>query len=633
MRVVVCAVSMIVVLGSCAWRFNEEPDDDDDDGFSIGEGEGEPEPGCTIDRDCGTGHVCDKTNDGDRIPAADDPEGVCVLVECVCDGRPIPCANRSRCDEARCFDNDDCEDGDICRIVAGEASCGVALIVTPRDLLVSRGVAIAGERIDTMLWATDDRDRLASTAVEVVEAVCASGVCEQRIEQPGVLAIVRVHAKATAQQVIVADTQGRPIVGARVRTGTGDVDVDGVTDDDGVFVYNGAADFISVVKDGFEGHTFMAPADNVLVVLRALDRQVLGASFDVDFANTTSFGDVRFSIANTPLNGDPSAFSLRDVFGASSAVIVDVQGLTEVGGQRTPLLDGAILGLGDDTFRGRGVVVGDDNGSGRLLVWSLAARLQLSTIGPTWVELLERNSDVGPDFTFVGNGRFEHGLTVLEGLEAQPYVPADDDDLDGIEDAPPTTTGFADTTLSPDTVQWSSVVVDAADLQPTLAIPGVEVPGLGFVPLGLAEHSRDDVERTVDHAPPHDGFERLAVKTIIAAYDERPWSSSQAVRLRTRGDFVPEASGAVSVADNAVVIGAIAGASLFQVRVVADGYAWNFWSRTSARIVLNRVLTAPMPEAHEATVISHRRDDDADDRQIVDGQLGHLTGLTRAPIR
>ena len=74
-----------------------------------GEGEGEPE-GCSSDRDCGGGSICDKANDDDAIPAADDPAGVCVKVVCFtdadcadpvnekCDTRRGICVPRNLCD-------------------------------------------------------------------------------------------------------------------------------------------------------------------------------------------------------------------------------------------------------------------------------------------------------------------------------------------------------------------------------------------------------------------------------------------------------------------------------------------------------------------------------------------------------
>ncbi len=40
---------------------------------------------CFIDRDCGTNRICDKTNDGDDVGAADDDEGCCIEISGACD--------------------------------------------------------------------------------------------------------------------------------------------------------------------------------------------------------------------------------------------------------------------------------------------------------------------------------------------------------------------------------------------------------------------------------------------------------------------------------------------------------------------------------------------------------------------
>ena len=56
---------------------------------------------CFIDRDCGENRVCDKTNDGDDVGAADDDEGCCIDIEGACDS------------------DDDCSGDDVCRVQFG----------------------------------------------------------------------------------------------------------------------------------------------------------------------------------------------------------------------------------------------------------------------------------------------------------------------------------------------------------------------------------------------------------------------------------------------------------------------------------------------------------------------------------
>ncbi len=568
-----------------------------------------PEPtGCTSDDNCPLRSICDKEADDDGIVPADDARGVCVPIE-------------------GCRNDDDCIDGYVCRNGLGssgpgtcepevsscdpvndEQSCsgGVCLVSSGRgqcveseplparcQVILQRSVALDGDLVDVGVYAFDaDGGLVSATQPPPVTATCAFGRCAQQVAVPPAQGVACAPATlqvlaplAGGQRVVVVDDAGLLLVDVPVRIVKDGVVSDGLTDGSGVAVFDVAAvDAISILPIDHEQHTLLAPPSDLIVVTRRESRLVTGAVVTTDYGNVHTVGDLKLAVAGLPLSTDLGRFSLDALFGPSSDVVVDIAGITE-GPQVAPLPRGVTVGLGDTLFRGDAVVAGLPPAGGQLFVWSLAGQLRLSEVGPLFTDRGTFDRELALDLLSGPSGsQADHGVATRAAPPAVPITEADDDDDNGFADAAP---AVALPTLSvvPDTLLFlDAPLAPPAPQQLTLVV--VDVPGAGLLPLGLQERRAADGRNDaagdfVDHAPPHDGLEGFAVKTLVIAYDARPWRDSDPLRARFGPDEAP--SSTARIAGDAVTLAAPpAGVDVVHLRLTSSsGRRWHLWSASA----------------------------------------------------
>ncbi len=576
-----------------------------------GEGEGEGGEGCGSDRDCGGGSVCDKTNDGDDIQAADDEEGVCLKVICLTDD---DCPADEKCDTRRglCIPRNLCDPGDsatvcttpgdVCLYVDGRPSCAPAPAADECTLSPSPGYVLAGDDLQIEGVGQNAAGELVAqttftfttsggtiNAAGVLTAPAAGGdvtVTGTTVQGGGTCStVVRVYDAPSvgASRVIVIDSTTRqPLVGVKVAAKVAGIDVDGVTDADGAaeFAAGTAATAVSIFPDDNQWHTILNPPDDVIIYTAPTPTaaaEVDGIKGTFDFSKVHTKGDIRLGLAGTAINANITDLNFNTIIGESVPTVIDIEGLTEDGGQEVALPEGLVIGLGDTDFKGTYSSINDR--AGPSVGWALAGQVQLSQIGSIISTVAGDTDNINAGAILAAVlpffAKFDHAI--VTGLDFDPAARvAGDPNFDNKVLTPDTLLalsaeynmpklpcapgGLEGTDCTGDVFKFvngeeSSIVAacpaplpGGATCDPVspfatgaVLISGVVVPGVGLVPLGLSaglddgsDNNTDDFDGVLeqsgdsapapgkvllDYAPPHDGIEGNLYLTVAIALD------------------------------------------------------------------------------------------------------------------
>jgi hypothetical protein len=446
-----------------------------------GEGEGEGEdPGCEIDRDCGGGFICDKTDDGDDIPAAEDQFGVCLRVSCL---RDEDCGAEEKCDVRRgiCVPKNLCDPGDadacptageVCQYTGGLPVCApppaaTGCIVTPAIGYASAGQSLqlegvgtgAGNKLvphTTFTWAASagavDADGV-FTAPNAAGPVTITGTT--RNGGATCTSTVNVYAAVGVadSRIVVIDLASRlPVVGAPVAARIAGVNVDGTTGNDGSFTFTGgaAAESVSAFPATHQWHTLIDPPSDVIIYTANIANasNVDGVKGGFNFDRVKTRGDIKLGLAGTAINAAITDLNFDNIIGELVPTTIDISGITEPGGQEVTLPEGLVIGLGAEDFKGDYVALSDKDGQS--VAWALAGRVALSKVGPIISTVtaggdeLDFGAILGAVLPFFAT--FDHA--VVTGLDFTPAARADGDP------------NFETVTITPDTLMALSTEYD-----------------------------------------------------------------------------------------------------------------------------------------------------------------------------
>jgi len=440
-----------------------------------GEGEGEGE-GCEIDRECGGGSICDKTDDGDDIPAAEDPFGVCLRVSCVTDA---DCPEDEKCDPRRriCIPKNVCDPGDpaacstagdVCQYQGGAPLCAPPppadeCILTPAVGYIAAGGAsqiegvgttTAGKLVPhtTFTWAASAGSMSASGVFTPPAAAGPVTITGTTVNGSATCtATMNVFAAVGANdlRVVLIDIATRlPIANAPVAARVAGANVNGTTGADGSATFAGGAgaESVSVFPGSHQWHTLIDPtADSVIYTAAvAVAPQVDGIKGGFNFDKVTTRGDIKLGLAGTAINAAITDLNFDTIIGEFVPTTIDISGITEPGGQEVSLPEGLIIGLGQEDFKGQYAALSDKDGPS--IGWALAGRVALSKVGP----IISTVSSGGDDLDFgaiLGAvlpffATFDHAI--VTGLDFSPAARTAGD------------ANFEDVTISPDTLMLMS---------------------------------------------------------------------------------------------------------------------------------------------------------------------------------
>lgn len=556
---------------------------------------------CDNDRLCGGGY-CDKEGDGDDVAAADDQFGCCVQLICdsnddceeneKCDFRRGICLPRDLCDPAaenggECdLDGDGtpeadcCGAGQLCEYTGGVPVCvdnppsaaecfvaigGRALATAPGDTEANPGVAVAGEAIRLEATATDASGKLVPHAVftwtggpdatgaftgtcagpapcaVTVTAASGAATCD------AVISVYPAHTAGTHRVVAVDATSGLPIAGALATARIAGALQQDTTDENGVAEFTaGAADSVSVFDDDHHWQTVIDPPEDLLIVTGAIanNNDVAGIKGRFDFDAVHTIGDIKLGLAGTAISSNLTDLNFANIIGEIADYNVDIEGVTDPGGQVVPLPSGLVLELGQEPIKGDYVTFGT---AGRNIGWALGGQVRLAEIGEI-ISSVAASDDVnvgailGAVLPFFAT--FDHAVLsggALAALEASPRPCNDDGDCDGsavcaaghcaasgtgqptenTEPIPYDSWAFPEQTIRPDTLLAQSANYTMPDLPCTpggvsgasctatvadgsayasgaVLLSGVLVPGIGLVPLGLTAGLDDPDDQDTD---------------------------------------------------------------------------------------------------------------------------------------
>jgi hypothetical protein len=580
--------------------------DDGDTGEGEGEGEGE---GCGSDRDCGAGSICDKTNDGDDLAAANDPEGLCIKVVCFsdddcqnpedekCDARRGFCVPRNLCDPG---DPTACDGDERCVYTGGQPQCVTPPAAANCTLTPNPGFMSVGGTLQVEGVGTDDAGKLVPHTTFAFSGTGVSADGKLTPTAAGDVVVtgttgdatctttVKVYpAVATADlRVVLIDQRTRaPIANAPVAAKVAGDDVEGTTGADGSFTFTGgaAATAVSVFPPNHQWHTLLEPAADDLVIYTAATAagsEVDGIKGSFDFSKVQTKGDIRLGLAGTAINAAITDLNFTTIIGESVPTVIDIEGITEEGGQEVALPEGLVIGLGDQDFKGDYVALSDSAGPG--IGWALGGQVALSKVGSIISTVAGSGEDVNAGAVLAAVlpffATFDHAI--VTGLEFDPATRND--------------ANFQDVTMAPDTLLMLSAEYELPDLPcapkgfgganrcgnalvsfddgdttqiatecPTgqtcedvssftsgaVVLSGVVVPGQGLVPLGIsaalddadgdttdefdgvAAQSGDNApgegKLLMDYAPPHDGVEGNLYVTVAIALDINSITSTE----------------------------------------------------------------------------------------------------------
>jgi hypothetical protein len=450
-------------------------------------------------------------------------------------------------------------------------SCEAGACVVPPEVDVASVVIMSrpgplspGDRVTVSALALDERGRpipgvaLAFTSTEsdvarfdgtVLVAGSEAGVTEVSAYDAGAGApvsepiTVRNLGAGDERQVFVVDmTTGDPIAGASVWIG----DYQSETNDAGAVRRPDSPEAIHVFADGFT-HTTVVGADAVEAVMvpmrRAAEYATGAVEGTVRFDEVSSSGDGALALGGAALSAGLADVSLEGILGASVRLEYGIPGLTT---EALALPSGVVLAL---DLLGIGTVKADFwSGArpGRTFAWSLAGRvdaralLDLLTVDGGTDDLVTR---LLPTVTM-----FDHGVALLDVSAAAPAPDTDDRDGDGdVTELLPDYDAAAEVVLTPSVSPVYRVAVDAgsaprigtAEASSLVLIAGVDVDGVGFVPLGMTGARYPEGGRLGELelrlAPPHGGLSggRFAVVALAFAPESVRYSS-EAILLPDR---------------------------------------------------------------------------------------------------
>lgn len=596
--------------------------------------------GCASDRECPGPFICDKVNDDDDIPPRDDACGVCVELPgpCECNGEVVPCDLRRICEPPAACDPRDpaaCAGEEVCLVDDGLVACREPRPTDRCETVLNQKVARAGDVVTASAIAFDVDGALVPAGPRAVIADCAVDVCAQvvAVDVDGVSCApvtLPVHAVVTRGHRVVVGHEGGPLAGARVRWfSDGALLAEGVSDANGAAVVD--ADIVDEVRvdgDGFESHSVVDPPRDLLLVSRRLPGQVVAVAGSVDDSALHARGDVLVAFVGLPLSRDAGHFTAVDLTGAAVDTVVAIDGVE--GPALRPVGAGVVAVLGDTAFKSRWLATTPAR-SGRLLVWSLATRVRLSTAGPM---LGEHGATF--DLRFAGFPA-DHGLAVVDAGAAVDIPVVVDVDENGVADRL-VETGAVAITARPDTILPLAAAfdVDGAPFRAAsstavtgIGLVGAVVPGAGVVPLGIKAFSADDVEGDalfVDYTPQR-GLEQDPIELWTFTWPTPPVRDTDTVAFRRGERWAPLP--VASVDETSVVVDVVVGIDITHVRVVCrDGRIWNLW--TPRPLVAGEVEIEVETGAIEAAAASAIDLEDGADLAIAtDGGASHVDAFTR----
>lgn len=595
------------------------------DGETPGEGEGEVEQTCASnsrvcdnDRLCGGG-FCDFEGDGDGRSKADgDTLGCCVRLVCVSDN---DCAETEKCDVRRgiCVPEGLCDPsqlgGGTCVIDGQERSCCGAtqlcsysngapvcldapppaascfIAVGGRRVAAAVGdpdaypaVARAGEPLQLEAFAADAQGRKIPHATftwsgpgvdgesGTYTGTCITGVCTETITATsggasctGAISVYGAPAPGTSRIVVIDLATGQPLANVDAAANIAGTPVLETTDASGAAVFDGTATNISAFPAGYQWHTVVDPPSDVIIYTTKIpDADIVGGvKGRFNFGSVSTTGDIKLGLAGTAIAPSITDLNFATLVGEIADYNVELEGLTEPGGQILPLPSGLVIGLGDTSVKGEYVAFGKP---GNNIAWAIGGQLALAKVGPiissvTAADNVNVGNILGAVLPFFAT--FDHGI--VSGLDLEegprPAEPADG------QPVPYASWGFDEVELTPNTLLAQSVLYEMPDLPcapgavaagscqlppgSTLPSPyatgavllsGVVVPGVGIVPLGITaglddpddsdgndqvdgklEAKGDNAPRPgsviIDYAPPHDGLEGSLFVSVAIALD------------------------------------------------------------------------------------------------------------------
>lgn len=379
-----------------------------DDGSAEGEGEGEAGE-CEIDRECGGGFICDKTNDGDDIPAAEDQFGICVRVSCL---RDEDCGAEEKCDTRRgiCVPKNLCDPGaadacptagERCQYVDGLPICALppaatGCILTPGTGYVSVGSTLQIEGVGTgaggklvphttFNW-TASAGAIAATGIFTPAAageVTITGTTQNGNATCTATVTVSAAVGVNDLRITVIDLATRlPVNGAPVAARVAGANVEGVTVD-GSFTFAGGAvaESVSAFPANHQWHTLIEPPNDVIIYTATTVNATFvdGVKGGFDFTRVKTRGDIKLGIAGTAINAAITDLNFNTIIGEFVPTTIEISGITD-GPTDVELPEGLIIGLGQEDFKGQYAALSDKAGPG--IAWALAGRVALSKVGP-----------------------------------------------------------------------------------------------------------------------------------------------------------------------------------------------------------------------------------------------------------
>ena len=531
-----CMDGEVCVEGTCVEGQRCEADEDCPSDATCMDGFCKPQGPCMGDRQCAPDEICEDGRCQTRPECVDDDdcEG---LEDCVGD----------RCVPGICRGNDDCEPEEICfggecisppDIEAEDAPVVVEIIILTRPRAVSPGAEVPfqayavdaeGTVVTTLgfAWESDasdvvriDNEGLATAQDNPGSASITASltIADGSVVTSSAVSIDVVVPVDRPEPIIVRviDQQsGRPISGAVVYYGPSQI---AVSDEDGLagFTEPGDGVMLSVFS---EDHDYLsiyglgAGQYQLPLSPRSPSRNVAGFVGDLDHGEVTTSGMLELGLSGSSFSGGITGIDFNSLIGELFNVEIPFGPDVEF-----PLPGGLTLG-GLFPLKTEFYALAQN---GRQLAWSFAGRAD-------FLELQELFQGGGSGGFNIGGilatilplfENFEHGLRLTEDLEALPRV-LDADDINGngnTRDNIPDYDAFPRYTLTP--AQAQSLRLSYRVPEPlegaglTLLFSGIQVPQLGFVPLGVsAAESPGAVSARM--APPYNGLES-GERTFIA---------------------------------------------------------------------------------------------------------------------
>lgn len=451
-----------------------------EDGGVEGEGEGEGE--CEIDRECGGGFICDKTNDGDDEPAATDQFGVCVRVSCL---RDEDCAAEEKCDLRRgiCVPKNLCDPGapdacptagDKCQYLGGLPVCApppaaTGCILTPGEGYISVGNTLQIEGVGTgaggklvahttFAWSATNGTMSATgvfTPTAAGEATITGTTANGGATCTSTVNVYGAVLPADLRIVLVDLATRQPVAGAPVAARVAGINVEGTTAADGSFTFTAgaAADSVSAFPASHQWHTVVDPPNDVILYTATTVNATFvdGVKGGFDFDKVKTRGDIKLGIAGTAINAAITDLNFNTIIGEFVDTTIEISGITD-GPTTVGLPEGLIIGLGQEDFKGQYAALSDK--AGPSVAWALAGRVALSKVGPIISTVsaggdeLDFGAILGAVLPFFAT--FDHAI--VTGLNFTPAARAAGD------------ANFESVTVAPDTLMALSAEYTMPDL-------------------------------------------------------------------------------------------------------------------------------------------------------------------------